>query len=346
MPVPDDGTSSSNSFQLRLVGSSVDEIKADNCLAHPEERQKIISQAVLTLDLGRLLSRLRSRHAQPSLRNLGRPPITSRLAKEGASLVLAGSESSSSFQKQTESLQMLFAQVESFATEAVCGGDADDVLVELMQKFDSLPSQHVLEEAFRCMENTCGCVSDTASLVIAVAKIRRYWAICEFLSIAVRRYSLFRDVKTARVVADLPFIPTASLPAEDFFQKAMLRLNERNIWKGSLQRFCLERLNCSLSMAEKRFFTCMRNLHPGVHAEIQLLMFYESRPDIRRPRVIASSKSACFLCNLLLLHHGQFYVGKTHGVLYPNWAMQQALPYEVFRPSTTANSANYQKCRL
>ena len=260
------------------------------------------------------------------MRNLGRPTIISRLAKEGASLVIAGSERSSSFQKQIKSLQKLFAKVESFATEAVRDGDADDALVDLMRKFDSLPSQHVLEEAFRCMGNTSACVSDTssASLVIAVAKIRRYWAICEFLSIAVRRYSIFHDVKVARVAAELPFVPTASLQTKDHFQKTMLRLNGRNIWKGSLEQFCQEKLSCSLSIAEKRFFACMKNLHPGVHAEVQLLMFYESHPDIRRPRVISSSKSACFLCNLLLLQHGQFYVGKTHGVLYRNWAMPAA----------------------
>lgn len=29
----------------------------------------------------------------------------------------------------------------------------------------------------------------------------------------------------------------------------------------------------------------------------------------------------CFLCNLFLEHHGRFYTGRTHGVLYPNWAM-------------------------
>ncbi|TVY32390.1 hypothetical protein LSUB1_G008540 [Lachnellula subtilissima] len=42
-----------------------------------------------------------------------------------------------------------------------------------------------------------------------------------------------------------------------------------------------------------------------VHAEIQLLFFYELHLDIPRPRVICSSKSACYLCNLLFeLHRG------------------------------------------
>jgi hypothetical protein len=193
-----------------------------------------------------------------------------------------------------------------------------------MQEFNSLPSQHVLQEAFRCIGDSGACAPDAASLVIAVAKIRRYWATCEFLSTAVRRYSVFRDVRIARVMTELPFVPTASLPAKGYFQKALLRLNQRDIWKGSAEQFCHQRLNCSLPVVGKRFLAYMNNLRPGVHAEIQLLMFYETHPNIQWPRVIASSKSACFLCNLLLLQHGRFYVGKTHGVLYPNWTMPVA----------------------
>ena len=36
-----------------------------------------------------------------------------------------------------------------------------------------------------------------------------------------------------------------------------------------------------------------------VHTEIQLLFFYELHPDRPRPRIICSSKRACYLCNLL-----------------------------------------------
>jgi len=39
-------------------------------------------------------------------------------------------------------------------------------------------------------------------------------------------------------------------------------------------------------------------------------------PNIRRPRVVCSSKSACFLCDLFIEIHAKFYVARTHGVLY------------------------------
>jgi hypothetical protein len=56
--------------------------------------------------------------------------------------------------------------------------------------------------------------------------------------------------------------------------------------------------------------------HWKVHAEIQLLFFYEAHPSRRRPRFICSSKSACYLCNLFFSLHGGFYVPRTHGRLY------------------------------
>ena len=60
-----------------------------------------------------------------------------------------------------------------------------------------------------------------------------------------------------------------------------------------------------------------------VHAEIQLLTFYalNSGPDLRAPRAIGVSRSACYLCNLFIQHHGQFFVSRTHGRLYDQWTV-------------------------
>ena len=58
-----------------------------------------------------------------------------------------------------------------------------------------------------------------------------------------------------------------------------------------------------------------------VHAEIQLLFFYEQNPGRLQPRVICSSKSACYLCDLFFKLHGRFYVPRTHGRLYQQWTL-------------------------
>ena len=58
-----------------------------------------------------------------------------------------------------------------------------------------------------------------------------------------------------------------------------------------------------------------------VHAEVQLVTFYELNPTTTTlsPRVLGTSKEACYLCNLFLLSHGRFFITKTHGHLYPHW---------------------------
>ncbi|TKA26540.1 hypothetical protein B0A54_17526 [Friedmanniomyces endolithicus] len=65
-----------------------------------------------------------------------------------------------------------------------------------------------------------------------------------------------------------------------------------------------------------------------VHAEVQILLFYELHPQPRPPRIICASKSACYLCNLFFHVHGKFEVPGTHGRIYdtwtlPDWSSQQ-----------------------
>ncbi|KAF1996261.1 hypothetical protein P154DRAFT_566163 [Amniculicola lignicola CBS 123094] len=53
-----------------------------------------------------------------------------------------------------------------------------------------------------------------------------------------------------------------------------------------------------------------------VHAEIQLILDCECRNDILHPpRIIKSSKSACYLCDLFIKLHCRFFIPKTHGRL-------------------------------
>jgi len=60
-----------------------------------------------------------------------------------------------------------------------------------------------------------------------------------------------------------------------------------------------------------------------VHAEIQLLFFYEQNPDLLRPRSLCSSKSACYVCNLFIKAHGLYHVPRTHGRLYDRWVLPE-----------------------
>lgn len=58
-----------------------------------------------------------------------------------------------------------------------------------------------------------------------------------------------------------------------------------------------------------------------VHAEIQIILSLEKDQVLRFPRAIGASKSACFLCNLFIHHHGAFRVAHAHNVLYDQWTL-------------------------
>lgn len=70
-----------------------------------------------------------------------------------------------------------------------------------------------------------------------------------------------------------------------------------------------------------------------VHGEVQLIMFYEEHPHQPPPRAIGSSKSACFLCDLLISKHGQFKISHSHKRLYEPWTIP---PVEWMNPEQTS----------
>jgi hypothetical protein len=73
-----------------------------------------------------------------------------------------------------------------------------------------------------------------------------------------------------------------------------------------------------------------------VHSEIQLLFFYETHPNLPRPRVICLSKSACYLCNLFFRLHSSFQVPRTHGRIYDKWTLPDWLDIPPERRSSLA----------
>lgn len=56
-----------------------------------------------------------------------------------------------------------------------------------------------------------------------------------------------------------------------------------------------------------------------LHAEIQLILYFEHEAAGPRPRVICSSTSACYLYQLVIKVHGGFLIPSTHGKLYDTW---------------------------
>ncbi|KAI9892525.1 MAG: hypothetical protein M1814_001482 [Vezdaea aestivalis] len=66
-----------------------------------------------------------------------------------------------------------------------------------------------------------------------------------------------------------------------------------------------------------------------VHAEVQLVVFHRQHKDSPKPRVIGTSKAACYLCDLFLSHHPQYTISATHGMLYEQWTIPDLPSYDL-----------------
>lgn len=274
---------------------------------------------MIALNCDRILSRLRSRHAKRSIKNLGRPPITDQLA-EAVSAVSAleklravSRDELEAVHSQVEELQRLFRQLEAMTKKEARSQKGHKTLISLLRGAHSLTSQNDLKKLVSAIPNL------KSKLPEAVGKIGRYYSTCSFLIVAARRFSVFRSIRVESVRLPLPIPPPVSMTR-----------SEPTTFSGALDRILgpqterrTQRWANSTALAEEKF--CRQMAEPPssykIHAEIQLLFYYEMHPEIRRPRVICSSKSACFLCDLFIKLHAKFYVARTHGVLYDRWIL-------------------------
>jgi hypothetical protein len=58
-----------------------------------------------------------------------------------------------------------------------------------------------------------------------------------------------------------------------------------------------------------------------VHAEVQMVAFYEACFPLPWPRAIGASKEACFLCDAFVVAHGHFHLSKAHRQVFHQWAV-------------------------
>ncbi|KAH9203359.1 hypothetical protein DL95DRAFT_430704 [Leptodontidium sp. 2 PMI_412] len=235
---------------------------------------------VVSLDLNRILSRLRSRHAK-TRKTAGKRPLIEQLHDAIDSQSIGATKTLEESRRRVRDLQSLFASLESITNPNV---ESIEVVGEIVKQ---VHASSLATDLSRALQTSMIDPTLKAYLPEAIGKLGRYYSATSELVCAARH----RDCRLFESIEVEPFqIPMpASLSAPH--------------WK--------------------------------VHAEIQLLFFYEVHPSRRRPRFICSSKSACYLCNLFFSLHGGFYVPRTHGRLYgrwilPDWMNVPADRYEEF----------------
>jgi hypothetical protein len=278
----------------------------------------------------RILSRLRSKHAAKTHKVEGRQKLPLLLSQtmlqcKGEISICRRSDASrvAKLLEQCQEFGDIFERLEESDGKQVSLQHLYDIL-SLARRFETQILATVLDHS-RTMNSTL-----KEYLPRAIEKLGRYRVIATDLAKASRtkEHSLFRSI-TVRPI-ELPGLQldkrslTGSLQG---FERVWSR-NAGDITHGLLHQV-REKANAKY---QTRIHTC--GTPWKVHAEVQILMFYEQRPRQTLPRVICSSKSACYLCSLFLETHGKFVVPRTHGRIYDRWT----LPSDTAFDSETAKS--------
>jgi hypothetical protein len=157
------------------------------------------------------------------------------------------------------------------------------------------------------------------SLEDAVRKLGQYYKASSELVLAARRGKcrIFQRIRVERFQTSL--LDNVKQPSKSGSALPLIKhlLNSPDTSK------LLGRFHYSETFADATILRRLNNSRPGikVHAEIKLLFFYETHPEITRPRVICASKSACYLCDLFIRLHGEFQTLGTFGKFNERWIL-------------------------
>ncbi|KAI0885999.1 uncharacterized protein GGS22DRAFT_159567 [Annulohypoxylon maeteangense] len=171
------------------------------------------------------------------------------------------------------------------------------------------------------------------SLINMISKVARYRDAARFLYRIGKTIPLTRKMRA--VIVQWPKAAFARPTNSQYFPNLDttislvegLQSNEKG-----LKRICLllnadekaESRRLTREKARDKFTTqTYRTLREAkIHAEIQLLYHCELNiPHNRLPRVVCSSKDACWLCNEFILLYEKIHTPKSHGRLYPGWRL-------------------------
>lgn len=202
---------------------------------------------------------------------------------------------------------------------------SDKCLLSILRASDKLSNEHQLDNVLCAIpqHETSFPADRKTSVVDGFRKLGRYVTLGPCLLRFARKFAVFQTI-VVRPVEAHPTAPKGfQTGSVGTVPGGLLRryINHRTrARKATIEQF-EHRLGAKLAdiQADLQRKSALRKT---IHAEIQLLFHCEQKSEVRlKPRVICASKNACYLCNLFLSLHDQFYTPKTHGRLYPQWTL-------------------------
>jgi OTT_1508-like deaminase len=295
-----------------------------------EEDRLALLRCIIRVDEPKILSRLRSRHGGKTRKSSQKSPmiqlgeaLEERSINPHRELSTAQLNGLRERAKQLESMLLCLESHTRSDAEHTEFSEQLLTIVETVEAFASCSSE-MLVAALRSSPTMDPTTKEY--LPRTLGKLARYSLASRYLVKIARdsTYTIFSKIKV-EIVHIRP--STEHLPVGPFLtleqacqnvinshahpRKRRMKLSLEQ-WLGTSYHYRASQYQTRLSQGRKDW---------KIHAEIQLLVFHQHYPKTPKPRIIGSSKSACYLCNLFIGLHGQFQVPRTHGRLYERWTL-------------------------
>ena len=288
------------------------------------------------LNQNRILARLRSRHAKLKANFKKMKQARRKLAPwmmELAEQMILTSSSSPSTTSTRQDLYLrvkafheMFLALETMSETQVKAMEGVDALLIITQHAHQMVTDFALKEVLSSLPSI---TNDTASVMCKhISKLGCYYTIPQELFHAASKHTIFKAI-AVEVAKYAPNTKAIKTTKHSQSSDAVARLQRVVDTKSSLlnnKSLVTPDLLAQINQYKKlqSQLQCLDCSKYPVHAEMQLLAYYELHPSRLPPRVILSSKKACYLCNLFFRYHGKFFIANSHGRAYEKWALPQA----------------------
>jgi hypothetical protein len=196
-------------------------------------------------------------------------------------------------------------------------------LIELVESIYRIQQIEQLQPIMDIIPNNHMDPTARESIINIVGKVSRYREAARFLYRTAKNVPLARNMRTVPVHLPEEAFTTPSI--DTYTPNLLVKVTEASA-KGRQQKLLKEIchvLGLSEQQAKDQYCRQVMNIltKAKIHSEVQIIAHFELHPPLTLPRVICSSKDACFLCNLFIKVYGKLHTPRSHGRLYPGWRL-------------------------
>jgi OTT_1508-like deaminase len=266
-------------------------------------------EAVVSMNQNRILCRMRSSHAKWDCNfakiKSSKPALLPQLLEKMRKTL--SDRHMGIFREDISQLQRFTETLEAMRLEDARSLPGVSLLAQILKIINRLHHSTCLRDIY----------------LSTVRKLAHYVSVSRFL-LEQARLKRVLSTMTVQIVRFEPIASEDSVPSPEDLRSLFTIRDSTTSIPQILDRLVppvrWNQTNNKDTIVRGRIGELMRNKWP-VHAEIQLLFYYELNSSAVSPRVIYSTKKPCFLCSLFFSLHGKFHIPPTHGRLYEKWAL-------------------------